>query len=363
MSSEWVQYYAPELFDDISIERVSEEELEEIKRSLLRPFYLKDKPLSKFRLFQTEKGLYFFWDTNHLFSDGGSIQVLLADIIDIYLHGREANSLAFDTYYLMLEKRTNIKTTGRYAKDRDYFEQRYGGVDWSRRPATEVKGRGRGYGEVQRTMEVSLEQLEALQAESKTSMTGLCLAAQLLALASYNNRSEVLNTWVYNGRDDAGDEDVVGLLFRELPVGVKVVAQTRLNDHLLDVMDQIYEGIAHSAYPWVSLTSDPLSADSTSFNYQNLIGTERDLPIALESQELPEDEYPSPGALEIDLENDGDTRLFTAVFSPDRFMKEDVERFLDMMMDMIGAFVANRNNLDISLEALFEQCSFEFPTT
>ena len=359
--SELVQRYAPETFAPVVVEHISETALDAMKATLIQPFMLISRAQSKFRLFKTEKTLYFFQDVNHLFTDGASMELFNREVAERYVKDGDIAPSEPDNYYLMLSRRAAYQHSQRYAEDREYYDKRYGSIAWSKRLNTEFKTRGNEQGYFERFMEVSQASLELLMQNSTLGKSGLFIVSELLALAAYNRTANVMVTWIYNGRDEVNSQSIVGLLFRELPVAVSIDANMTLQTLCAEVQDQIVQGIVHSAYPWVSLDADPQRNDNTSVNYQNMIGMEKNLPIEAESIELPEPFEASPTALDIDITDKEGGICIGALFSASRFKESDVERFLNLNIAFFSAMLDRRDTLDISLGALFDGVGMDFP--
>ena len=137
------QRFTPEHFQPVEIEAISEEQLEALKHTLVKPFTLIGQPLFRSRLFKTELGLYWFYDVHHMFFDGTSGKIMLNEICNLYLQETQPMSSGPDDYFLMLRERELLRKSAVYAQSRDYFERRYGGVNWSTRLECEQDTRNR----------------------------------------------------------------------------------------------------------------------------------------------------------------------------------------------------------------------------
>ncbi len=359
--SELMQRYAPERFAPVAIERVSEASLEALKATLIQPFKLINRPQCRFRVFQTEDALYLYQDVNHLFTDGTSMEIINREIVERYLGEGDIAPSEPDNYYLMLSEREARHQSPLYAQDQAYFEKRYEGVKWSKRLSTEIDSRENVMGDMEQKLRIPQEQIDALTQNSGLGKSGIFIAAELLALAAFNQARDIMVTWIYNGRDDKRDQDTVGLLFRELPVGVRLDANTTLKALLSDVQEQIVQGVVHSGCPWVSISANPQRNDNTSLNYQDMVGMEKELPLEVESLELPEANAASPNALDIVIIDEGEDTIVAASYSESRFRKTDVSRFLQLNIDFFSAMLERREALDISLGELFGSLALDFP--
>ena len=127
------QRYVPDLIKSVKIEKFSEDEFQSIKDNLVQPFSLLNNALFRFRLFETDKAKYFFFDTHHIFCDAFAKTVFVRDLDKVYA-GQEAGKDAWLSY---LDERENAKFTPHYEESKLYYENLYGDTDWSRYPKTD----------------------------------------------------------------------------------------------------------------------------------------------------------------------------------------------------------------------------------
>lgn len=64
------QRYSEDNFKEVKFEKVTETELNEIKKTLVQPFKIIKSKLVRFRLFETEEAGYLFMDVYHTIYDG-----------------------------------------------------------------------------------------------------------------------------------------------------------------------------------------------------------------------------------------------------------------------------------------------------
>lgn len=64
------QRYSEDNFKEVKLEKVTETELNEIKKTLVQPFKIIKSKLVRFRLFETEEAGYLFMDVYHTIYDG-----------------------------------------------------------------------------------------------------------------------------------------------------------------------------------------------------------------------------------------------------------------------------------------------------
>ena len=90
----------------------------------------------------------------------------------------------------------------------------------------------------------------------------------MLAISIYNKKDDIKLSWIYNGREDMLAMNSVGLLFRDLPVGVRLRDDLTLRDLFSDIHDQVQKGIEHSCYPYVDIHNQAGGNESAYLLYQ-----------------------------------------------------------------------------------------------
>ena len=354
--SEPVQRYCPDKFVPIEVEHITEQDLKVIKETLVKPYISIDHPVYRSRLFRTEKALYLYLDFNHMALDGTSYAIIINEIIERYLSQNEIEPSEPDNYYLMLATRERTSIQPKYLEDKAYYEKTYGGHKWSKQLNNGSSSRGDRLESIEQDISIVPEQFNDLVQNSGLGKNGLFIAAELLALAAYNHETDVMVSWIYKGRDDQKLQNVVGLLFRELPVAVKLNPEDTLASYFLEIQNQITQGIIHSSYPWMSFNSSPRSNDNIVINYQDMLGFEKKLPIPIKLEEIPiTGERAAQSAMEVEIiDVDEEIIRISVDFTGNRFKTEDVTHFVEKMIGFLNEMIQRREKLDITLDALFK---------
>ena len=342
-----MQKYSPEVFETVEVEEMPDRQLEELAETLVRPFALTDSRLYRCRIFRTESGLYLFFDVHHMIFDGTSSKVFLKEISDRCFGKRDLTASVPDFYYLMLARREEEKNSALYAQSKAYFEKRYGGISWSRRLKGEIDTRQNRYGIVEREFSADEKQLEDLCRRSGLGRNGLFITAELLALALYNDEKDVFISWVYKGRDDVSKENMMGLLFRELPVALRLTEEMKLEEIFRQVKEQIEGGLAHSSYPYVEIHASPKENDNLTLLYQeDILNAARLVDLDIEELDISYNNDASPSVLDVQVSEEEDGFYLEFDYSSSRYHEEDINRFADLLLHVFCELLAGRSPLE-----------------
>lgn len=360
---EVVQHYTPEQFSPVEIEEISEDEIEELADTLVHPFEgLMGKTLVRNRLFQTEEALYWFYEIHHMFFDGASGKIMIKEVCDLYLDKEYPAPKEPDGYYFMLYEREHQKLSEQYAKSREYFENRYGGTDWSIRLDCEMESRKNGYGEQEMLLDLPEDEFKELEEVSNLGKNGIYMISELLAMAAMNGKKDVMTVWVYKGRDSRNLTDILGLLFRELPVALSLSPDMTLGEIYSDVAEQISSGIAHCDYPYIDKGSAVKTNDHFIFIYQeNNWNCANEMPLDMEEVDIDFPDIASETAMDVEIIDTDEGTLLFLEYSDDRYRDEDVKQFMDTMLSIDRAMLSFRKHPEATLGELFKEAGLPFP--
>ena len=202
---------------------------------------------------------------------------------------------------LLLERREKEKKSEFYRESRRYFDNRYNGVPWTRSPKTDHNTWKNESDEFYADFHLPAERISAAEKKHHVSRNELMITAAILAIAAYNQTGDVLISWIYNGRDDSILMNTTGLLFRELPVAVRLERTDSLEDLFNDVREQVRGGIEHSCYPYAEACFSGIRTTNTCLLYQqNLYDTIRFGGTVMQPVQIRQNRAASQTILDID---------------------------------------------------------------
>ncbi len=181
-------------------------------------------------------------------------------------------------------------------------------------------------------------------------------------MAAMNGKKDVMVAWVYKGRDSKNLTDILGLLFRELPVALSLSPERTMGDIYADVAEQISSGIAHSDYPYIDKGSSVKTNDHFIFIYQeDNWNCEDEMPLEMEDVDIDFPDIASETAMDVEIIDTDEGILLFLEYSDDRYREEDVQKFMDTMVSLDKVMLKFRNRPETTLEELFKEAGLPFP--
>ncbi len=343
---ELVQRYTPEIMPDIYVEKLSEFEFKYVKDTLVYPFKIIGGRMFRCRIFETEKAGYIYFDVHHSLFDGTSLKVFLGGIAKAYM----GMPIEPDYYYLMLKNREEAIHTEFYEESKRYFEERYDNVEWSSYPATDHESRDNEMGELFASLEIEQPQMTAMERAYKISRNEFFITVAALAISVYNNKPDIKLSWIYNGREDAEMMTSVGLLFRDLPVGVRFRDSDTLRNVFADVHDQVQKGIEHSCYPYVDLHNQVAQGESAYLLYQQDIRDMGGLEgFDIEPVDVRQNQAASQTILDMEILDGQDGLQLMIDFAASRYNEASIEKFKDIYVKAAHALVTHNSQKDVTI--------------
>ena len=343
---ELVQSFHPEELWDIHVEKLTEFEFRYVRDTLVYPFKIVGGRLCRCRVFETEKAGYVFFDVHHSVFDGSSLKVFMGDIGKTYM-GMEADP---DFYYLMLQRREDAVNTPFYEESRRYFEARYDAEDWACFPTIDHESRENEMGELFAPLGILQPQMNAMEKAYKISRNEFFITVAALAISVYNRAPNVKISWIYNGREDVQNMTTVGLLFRDLPVGIRFQDSDTLRNVFADVHEQVQKGIEHSVYPYVDSHNQAGGSECAYLLYQQDI---RDMGgmdgFDVEMVDIRQNQAASQTILDMEILDGADGLTLMIDFAASRYKEESMERFKDIYVKLAQALVTHNSQADVTI--------------
>ncbi len=263
--TEIVQIPDLERLVEIPENTMSEDELARYKHEFAQPFNLRQGPLYRFEIINTDKHVHLLMDIHHLVIDGGSLNVLIQQLCDL-MDGKEIEAEEV-TYadFVMAEK--EAENSEKIQQARDYFQQRLGRCEG----ATDVQSDLTNPKEQGTTSVVihplNFPQVELFCRQHNITPAHLILAATFYTLGRFTNNEQLCITTISNGRSNLGIRNTVGMFVNTLAMSANIGEQRVIN--FIEETSRNFDAtLTHENYPFAQIAADyDLTADIM-FAYQ-----------------------------------------------------------------------------------------------
>ena len=344
-----IQQYDPTMSIVITPEKISEDELNKIKDTLVAPFKLINAPLFRCRLFETETGVYLFFDVHHIVFDGTSLDILINNVINAYLGA----PLETDYYYLVLTRRKQTEFTDFYQESYQYHEKTYGNIKWTNFPKFDRKAKENKLGTLLCSETISPVHLSSVEKKFMVSRNEFFIAVTLLAIAINTNKNDVHVSWIYNGRNDIPSISSVGLLCRELSVALRLHNKSDLRGIFTEIHEQVRNGIKYSCYPYMVNLPQNEAGDIVCVLYQRDIREANDFDgMNVKKVEVTHNNAAAQSVLDIRILDNEDGLQYAFDYAAGRYKPETMAAFQSLFKQIAAAIVNNANTDGYDFEHL-----------
>ena len=239
----YVQYQKQNIDDAISVEAMSEKELDAIVENFGEIFPLDGSPLFRCRIIRTEKRLVLLLEVHHAIADGLSLHIFASDIEKAYRGEvltkdcynefiKEIFAAEKDTSLLSLTANQNSTLTlsnGKicYCAPKHDFEK-------EDKAACQV---------------IAIpcsKKIRDFCFSHSVSQNDFYLFAAALSLALYNDCEQVAFDWIWNGRDSAKYADTIGYFLKEIFIALELPQSTPVLDALITCKNKILQSLSRA---------------------------------------------------------------------------------------------------------------------
>ncbi|MBR6012373.1 MAG: amino acid adenylation domain-containing protein [Selenomonadaceae bacterium] len=338
-SGDIVQSVRPELLEKVSVEEISESDIEQLSKTLMQPFQLFGKPLFRAKVFKCGEKVYLFIDMHHTISDGTSFGNLLEDISRAY-YGEE---LPKDFYYTYLLQEHEKFSSAEYKTAKKYFQNLLENKNWCKVPTPDYESWDANLGEEKIDPEISIEKLAETEKRLGFSRNVISITAAILALRDYCQETSIRVDFLNNNRTEKYLRNAVGLIFKILPVALELENYSTLEQLLREVSRQVTESFANSVCDYSSEDNVALR-DALLINYISDMGNTAAKLKSFEPEEIPliSDKRAATGHVDIYLMEDDGNLQIVIEYQRNAYAEESMRKFLDIFVKHFKMIV-NKN--------------------
>lgn len=340
-----MQRFVPEKMPKIIPEKISDEELEVIKDTLVKPFELMENLLWRCRVFDAPSGVYIFADVHHVIFDGYSLDLLFND----FKRALTGEEMPKDYYYYVLSRREHAMSKDTYEVAEKYFMERYAKEDWDKNLDHDFETNLNTAADMTLPLDISEEEYADFRRRTGLRKNGLFIVAGLLALAAIKKSDQVMVTWIFNGRRNLPSMKSAGVLYYELPAALTITDRQTLGDVIADVREQLARGIEYSAYSYVRFAfPTPVKDDSVCILYQgDMYNVTEDDEFPIEYIELTSKYDAAQTSVDVEICEEGDGTILYLDYAASLYKEETIEGYGALMREMATKLVRTEDVTEV----------------
>lgn len=341
----------------VYVESLSDEAFEQRKRDLKEPYALIDRPLYRIYLMKTAAAQYLYTDFYHAIMDGMAIVLIFwREVGKRYARGasvgaeKKAPSYA---EYVLAESKIDPATL---AEGHEYWRNMLKDFDESRHlPPKDVEGI---MAWTKNEFDTPLKNVPVKNffREKDFTENTFFMAAVILAMAKSAGVTESIMSWVHNGRMNAQERRLMGLMLNQIPIRWNFSEGLSVGEFLRGLEAKIKEGLQYVKSLDV-VYDDGLEDLCASFILQKgatgrydgpNLGTTKTVIVEMPANERSAAENTLD--IELNAHMDG-TYSLVLNYDASRYSVEAMRRFAKTVDDMIGALAEDKQSTTELLRA------------
>ena len=244
-------------------------DIDELKKSLLRPYDLLNDRLIRANIARTNDGkIYVYLDMNHAVFDELSQQIFLRDIERAY-NGEALEPEKFSGWEAaLLEER--VRNTPQYQKAKDYYTKLFKDCEPDCLPLPDMQEDSEGSLLMTLHGHADTQAIRNFCDDNGISENDFYTAAFGYVIAGFSGREDSIFTTINNGRSDSRFMDSVSMFVRTYPVICKITNGTVL-DYIRETQRQLTDSILYGAYSFSEISHDLSITADILFAFQGAV--------------------------------------------------------------------------------------------
>ncbi len=328
------------------VTKTTEEQFEDLKKELVRPFQLEKGRLFRAEIYVTEDRKYLFTDFHHIIADGNSYDIIFEDINRAYM-GEKLEKETYTGFDAALDEEQQMQE-GKYKKAEKYYDSIFGDVETESLPLPDVSGKIPEKGYLERKLNIAEDKI--LSCCEKLGVTPNILFTGVfgILMSKYMNAEDSLFATIYNGRNDSRLENTVCMLVKTLPVYCSFDEKTTVQAYMTELSEQLLSSMANDIFPFSDICAKYGFNSDFTFAYQAELSD--DYPIGdtvARGHDLSLDMAKMP--LLIQVREYNNEYVLTAEFRGDMYSDAFVDGILEAYEAAMDSMLKNRYVSEVSI--------------
>ena len=239
---------------EVPVERVAAFTDDMAQALAAEPFDLNGGGMFRFRVFVTDEGVCLFSLFHHLIVDGGSLNLVFADIAAAY-DGRPLSDERCDGYRIS-EMEKEAENGPAWKQDLEFYKKQFAVVDEATALTANLKGDEDAGRLGVATAGVDSGLVDALCRKYRISQNVAFMSAMAVVLTKFNSDDKLLLATVSNGRVSPMVKNTVALMVKTLPLAMKPERTLSIPALFEYAGDVWMNTLSHQTYPFAKLSGD-----------------------------------------------------------------------------------------------------------
>ena len=314
---------------------------------LVRPFDLEsDEPLLRATIFETEEGNYFFFDTHHIVSDGGSIDILIRDIDRVY-RGEELKKETYTGYEFALDEE-KLRKSERYVRAKAWHDSIFEGLEGETVPFHDgAQGAGHAAFKFVRGNS-DADGIRRFCEDNGLTLNAFYTAAFGLALKAYTGSEQAVFSAIYNGRNDIRLTDSVSMLVKTLPVYLECAPGMPVKAFIEDCQGFLLSAMSNDIYSFAEIRNaygikaDVLFAFQGEYEHEVSLGGKSAKARMLRLSQ-------TRSEFGIDVFTDGQATVYEVEYDPSSYSEYTIDGIVKLLDHIASEFTQKKTLKDVTL--------------
>lgn len=259
------QIYPKDNTVEIPVDNLTEAQLEELKKDFVKPYNLMKAPFFRIRIARTEKNVYLFMDFHHLIFDGGSLNIFMTQLKNVY----EGGSVKTEeySYFDYVENEIKAENGEEYKNAEKFFDNMLKDFETASEITPDLGGlpENGGCGEAVIPFDMSI--FDTFCCDNTITPAQLFLAGTFYAVSRFVNSRNVYLSTISSGRSDIRLADCFGMFVKTLPVGIEIDDVSALD--FVNKTKEVFTGaMENEIYPYAKICAKFGYTPNIMYEYQ-----------------------------------------------------------------------------------------------
>ena len=244
----------------IRVNRIDEERI-------VRKFDLLKESLSRFEIYETNNGTYFFQDVHHIICDGTTINEIFSDIEKAY-DGKNVDDEKCE-FFKYLE---TIKTVDTKKQEEEYkfYDKLLGEIETDNLILRDEYDDNPKSGIIEKEFDLELDEYLNKNSSTKITKTSFFLSAFSFLLCKYNATKSVVTNMIYHGRTEEA-RDTYGMFIETMPFVFEYENDNNIVEKLHNKTELIRDIRQKNAVSFTDLANKYGLGNEVNFAYQDTV--------------------------------------------------------------------------------------------